>query len=829
MPIDLENGIILLQTPQSPKPRFSLGCTWSAVPVNIQCLDEEECLALGRHHEQLLRGMPIGSAVQTIMTILPSTQMPTWEAERAGLPESQMLAVQRQAIAEGLPHSAGTMKARLRAIPHLVTLRWPLASLDPELPTILKTLLSRPQSSSWACQAQLAGSLAHAHQYFLGLQDAMEGTLKGLGHDVTRLDVEALGYAVVKALDPMDMAACPPRLIPEHPLRGQVLAMPEAENIAGGWRFGYGLPSGEFVEQYRHQLLSLHQVPYRTYPGMLSAPRAPKESKPMALWDASERPVTVVVNAAVVEPAAEDSRLLQKSLLAGFQAKISKKNQTIKENVDKVLEDHMMSGSQTGWARIHLVAWSKPEEEQRVVEQVRRSLHHFRLAFAPEPTLGSTLALQALPLGFDPDWPPEWALNRARRFDSLEQLSHLLTLYGGPQGTKRHSIPYVNMCGEGIGFNPFDNPLNPHFNIIATSGGGKTFEVNRILNHIMPLGAIPVVLDPLHNYRAACEYHEGELIVLNANNPIFINPFYGPLDHAHVDALAAGLGEMAGGGTDRLSWTQFTVLGRALTYFAHHWDLPTRGEPILQDFVDEVLETGAFAPDNDEARLIAKDLSLKLSLFYGDGMYAGFVNGRNSFTLTKNLTVIEFGELNNQHLQGTLFFFIFNLVTQRFKNPALRRIWKCIFGDELWKLLKYQSTANVMEEVIRTYRNFRASACFLSQRAEDWNSPVGQVIKGIAESNLFLKQGSGELPLVKKLFDLSDAEEDLFQYVGKYDTFNSGFLRLVDKKGGIVRMIPNALDFLLAAQTPEMQERRDHLATLGDRPLWERIAEAVYV
>lgn len=825
--LDPEAGIVLLKTPRSPKARFALGCAWQITPVNIECLEEEECLTLARHHEQLLRGLPIGSCVQTLMTIVPSTRFPAWEAARTHLPSSQVLEVQRAAIAAGLPHAAGTLRARLRSIPHLVTLRWPLTSSSPELFTILKTLLSLPQHQHRACHAQLCAQLAAAQQYFLGLRGSVEDTLSSLGHAVEPLDAVGLGQAIAQALDPLGTRSLP-LILPEHALREQVLSC-EAETMPGGWRFGTtDHQTGDFLEEYRHQMLSLHRVTYQTYPGMLSAPRAPKDTKPMALWDAWDKPMTVAINAGVVDPAVEENRLLQKSLIAAFQAKLSSKNRVIKENIDKLAEQHMLTGSQTGAGRLHIAVWSEPQDGQRGVEQVQRAARRVRMALGDEPTLGSTLFLQTLPLGCDWDYPPDWALNRTRRMPTLETLSHLLTLYGGTRGTKHPSIAFPNARGEGIGFTPFDNATNPHFNIIGTTGAGKTFMVGHFLNQILPLGAFAVVLDPLKNYRTLCEYYEGTLVELNPNMPIYINPFYGPLDTIHVSGIAAGLNEMASGGIDRLSWEEFNVLGGALQFFASYW-APERGEPILTNFADEVLKDGQFAPDDAQARELGRTIARKLGLFYGKGLFAGFVDGPNSFTLDNPLTLVEFGDLKNEHLQGILFFFLFQLVTRRFEDPRLRPLWKCIIGDELWKLLKYKASADVMEQVIRTYRNFRISAGFLSQRAADWESPVGQVIRGLAETNLFLRQGSGELPQVKKLFDLSDAEEDLFQYIEKHESFSSGFLRLPDKQGGIIRLVPDALLRLQMAQTPEMHDKRAQLAAMGSRPLRERIAEAGYV
>ncbi len=807
---DQARGIVLLETPHSWKPRLALGCAWQVVPVNIEVLEEAQCRALSRQHETLLRGMPDGTALQTLMTIFPSTTAPAWEQVRAQCAPSSALDAQRTAIASGLPHGAGTMRARLREVQTLVTLRLPLTTLDPTLATTVKTILSLPRSHGAACQAQLTACLTQAMAYFTGLRLSIEDALRSVGHGVEALDGAGLARCLTRALDPMATEMLP-IFLSADPVRDQVLPpLLEAERMLGGWRYGYThAATGEFAEAYRNQVLSLHRVPQQTYPGMLSAPRAPGEDKPMALWDAWDQPLTVAVNTMAVDPAIEERRLTMKSWVAGLQAKFSVKNKEIKEQVDKLLTQQMLTGSQNGCARIHVVVWGQADTLARGVENAQRAAGRVKMQLAEEPTLGSTLFLQTLPLGMDPSFPTERSLSRTRRMD-LANLADCLTLYGGTQGTPTASIFFVNQQGQDIGLNPFDNPTNPHFNIVGTSGAGKTYTVGHIVQQIMPLGAMGAILDPLKNYRGLCDYwgEESERVSLDPNAPTFINPFYGPLDTGHVGTIAAGLNEMASGGLDRLTWEEFTVLGGALTFFAAHWDRE-RGEPTLSHFVQEVLQEGNFADKKDRiTRRIGMTIARKLGLFYGTGMYAGFFDGPNAFTLGKRLTLIEFGALKNDDLRGILFFFLFHLITRKFEDLAYAGIWKFLFGDELWALLKHKASADQIERVIRTYRNIKTSAAFLSQRAADWDTPVGQVIKGIAETNLFLRQGAGELAEVKRLFGLTEAEMALFASVDKHHGWSSAFLRLPEHQGGIVRLVPDRLTDLLMSQTEEARVQR---------------------
>ena len=80
--LDPEAGVVLLSTPRWGRPGLALGCAWAIAPRNIEVCEEAVCLDLARIHESLLRSLPVGAALQAIMTILPATAAPAWEQLR---------------------------------------------------------------------------------------------------------------------------------------------------------------------------------------------------------------------------------------------------------------------------------------------------------------------------------------------------------------------------------------------------------------------------------------------------------------------------------------------------------------------------------------------------------------------------------------------------------------------------------------------------------------------------------------------------------------------------------------------------------------------------
>jgi conjugal transfer ATP-binding protein TraC len=813
--LDPEGGVVLLSTPRWGRPGLAVGCAWSLEPRNIEVCDESVCLDIARAHESLLRSLPVGAALQALMTIVPAQTVPAWEQLRQQRAPAAclklVLEAQHAAIRRGFPHQDGTTQGRLRAVRTLVTLRLPVAEVDPTLPALLAALLALPMHSGRQLAQRLTTHLAATLARLEGLRAGIEDTFQAAGHGVQRLDGTALGRVLARALAPLMEAA--PVILPEVLLAEQALGT-DAMQVSGGWAFGAGLG------QITAQVLSLHRAPPRTYPGMLSAPRAPQGAQPLALWEAWQGPLTLVVNVAVVDQAQERARLRQKRTLAFLQrfnplGDTSPENVALKEELDTLLRQFFLTGGQLLWGRVHVVLWGQDGTLTRGLEEVIRRGRQLDLEFLPEPTLGSTLFLQTLPLGFDPDWPKETYLRRARRLPG-SNLAQLLPLYGGFRGTPTASVLYLNRRGEAVGFDPFDSATNPHMVITGTSGSGKSFTVAHLANQVLPLGASMVILDRLPSYQELCLAWEGQYLAMDFNHPICFNPFYGPLDQSHRAFLVASLAEMASGGVERLSREALGVLADAVGAFATTWD-PARGEPHLTPFVEEVLRPGSFSQDDSRARTLGRELARKLSLFYGRGPYAGFVDGPNTLTLDRALTVVELSQLEHApDLQGCVLFALMHLLTQFFAAPDRLQQAKYFIADETWALLRHAATAGVMEAIARTYRKLRTSAIFLSQRPSDFETPAGAVLKGNAAVKLFLTQDADEMAMVQQVFRLSDTEGALLGQVHKHAGWSSAYLYVTGQAGGLVRLVPDAYTrWLVSQETHERALREQALAEAG--------------
>src|SRR5437773_5114048 len=119
--VDPAGGVLLLSTPRWSKPTLALGCAWCVEPRNVEIVDESVCLDMARVHESLLRSLPVGAALQVIMTIVPTATVPAWELLRQGRGAAPVVAAQQGAIHAGMPHQDGTTPGRLRQVQTVVT------------------------------------------------------------------------------------------------------------------------------------------------------------------------------------------------------------------------------------------------------------------------------------------------------------------------------------------------------------------------------------------------------------------------------------------------------------------------------------------------------------------------------------------------------------------------------------------------------------------------------------------------------------------------------------------------------------------------------------
>jgi type IV secretory pathway VirB4 component len=339
--------------------------------------------------------------------------------------------------------------------------------------------------------------------------------------------------------------------------------------------------------------------------------------------------------------------------------------------------------------------------------------------------------------------------------------------------------------------------------VVGTSGSGKSFAINHLVLHVLPLGAAVVILDRWASYDTLCALCGGRYVTLDFDQPVCFNPFLGPLDRTHRAFLVALLAEMASGGTaeETVTREERAVLAEALLALAR--PSPAGTEVTLRDLVT-VLRT----PTWDTTGLGAR-LARKLGPFYGDGPYAGFFDGPNTFSLDQALTVVELSRLRAApDLQAAVMFVLMHQLTVFFADPARQGQRKYLISDEAWALLQHDASARALEEIARTFRKLQTCALFVSQQGSDFASPAGKAIRDNAGALLLLQQPPEEVELMRTLFDLTEQEVALCKAVRRRPGWSEAYLRLPDQTGGVIRLVPDPYLRWGATQQPAERAAR---------------------
>jgi hypothetical protein len=809
--LEPDTGVLLCSTPRRRRATLALGVAWAVVPHNVEACTDATVLQIARSLDGLLQSLPVGSAIQILLHLCPAQDAPAWAALRSAQ-DTPALHFQQAALARGLWHQDGAVHSRLRAVTTLITLRLPVGPLPPTLVQRLQTVLTLSEGASARLTAALHGvlteTLAHLAQTCVAVEDA----LGAAGIAWHRQDGTTLAATLAHALAPL--APTSPVFQPEQPLRTQVGTAP-ATAVAGGWQLG----------DITARVLSLRSAPLQTFPGLLSASRTPTGTRPLALWDAWPAwPLTLAMHVAVPPLQAELMRLRQKRTLAFWQrhtvvGDIAPETTALKEELDQVLRDVYTRGYPLLWARVHVVVWGPADTLRQAEDAVVQAGRRLGLAFLPEPILGSTLFLQTLPLGFDPTYPEERFLRRARRLPS-PNLAHLLPLYGDFRGTATPAVLYLNRRGEAVGVDLFDSPTAPHAVVVGASGSGKSFAINQLVLQVLPLGAAVVILDRWASYDTLCALCGGRYVAVDFDHPVCVNPFLGPLDRAHRAFLGALLAEMASGGAaeEMVTREERAVLAEALLVLARQ--APHDAEVCLRDLVAILRD-----PTWDATGLGAR-LARKLGPFYGEGPYAGFFDGPNTFALDQALTVVELARLREApDLQAALMFVLMHQLTVFFADPVRQGQRKYLVSDEAWALLRHDASARVLEEIARTFRKLHTCALFVSQQGSDFASPAGKAIRDNAGALLLFQQNPEEVELMRTLFDLSDQEVALCKAVRRRPGWSEAYLRLPDQTGGILRVVPDPYLRWGATQHPAERAARDTAVQAAGGDIWRAVAQ----
>ena len=451
-----------------------------------------------------------------------------------------------------------------------------------------------------------------------------------------------------------------------------------------------------------------------------------------------------------------------------------------------------------------LIRGSGLEELEDKTRPALGAFHDFASSTAVSDDMNhSRIFLQSIPGHGD--------LNDRAFFIQTDALSGFLPLSGSWRGSKAKKMLVETPLGELVGLDPFDPELPAkHGLILGTTGSGKSFTTNYLLNNFLiesPDNHV-IVIDVGGSYRKLARIFDGEYLEVTLSERYGFNPFpsrdqiapNGNFDDDAVAYLSLLISRMCARTGAASSVYEKGFLERAIKEA-----YSKKSEIILSDVREELL---ILAVERASAKTYADSLELWTS-----GMYGRLFNRKGNLDANKRLVVFDLQNLENHpDLQSVYFFVIRSMIWGKLQNRALKKI---IVIDEGWKFFNDEVGSELIQNLYRTARKFNGAVLSISQSPKDFldtkaataiisNSYVKYILK-LAKGHELLPQfelNANEMEAVKNLQSKHKVFSDLFIKFGAHSL--------------TARIEPGALDYWICTTDAADFERENRLR--AERP-----------
>ncbi|MGL4608963.1 MAG: VirB4 family type IV secretion system protein [Trueperaceae bacterium] len=411
--------------------------------------------------------------------------------------------------------------------------------------------------------------------------------------------------------------------------------------------------------------------------------------------------------------------------------------------------------------------------------------------------------------------------------------THFLPVSGPWAGTEKPVALYRNRYFGTTKVDPFDPGANAYNGIvIGETGSGKTFIMQHLLSEFLSDATTQVVIiDRGSGYRPLVEATEGAVVELKVGGKTSINPFdlapgqFEPSDEEKMlllnilRAMIPSEGSATKDVEDAILMAAITQLYSYAYKRIHHQ--ATFVTPTLSDFakkLEQLDEVNTFHMQN-EHRLLAKNLAMRLQFWLGDTALGSFVDRATNIPLSSARVVLYDTEGLRSHEElkavGTLM--ISQLVWKRVSANSRQRT--LVILDEGWAMVQNNKAGQqFIDELFRRFRKTGSGIWAMSQSYADFLTMPG-IIHNV-QNFLFLKSDAAERDLWKRSLNLPQAVIDLAEKVNNAKYQFSEALYLVKRgetfQGNLIALHPTPLDHLtFTTNAVDTAKREELLAQYG--------------
>jgi len=312
--------------------------------------------------------------------------------------------------------------------------------------------------------------------------------------------------------------------------------------------------------------------------------------------------------------------------------------------------------------------------------------------------------------------PGHGELNDRQFYVQTDALASFLPLTGTWRGSKDKKMLVETPLGELVGLDPFDGDLPAkHGLILGTTGSGKSFTTNYLLNNFMVESQDNhvIIIDVGGSYRKLAQIYGGEYLEVTLSDKYGFNPFPpksqiapgGVWDDDAVAYLSLLISRMCVAAGQTSSVYEKGFLERAIKNAYEK-----KEEVILADVRHELTR---LVSERAAAKAYADSLEL-----WTTGMYGRLFNRTGNLDVKKRLVVFDLQNLENHaDLQGVYFFVIRSIIWGKLLDRSKKKI---IVIDEGWKFFNDDVGSELIQSLYRTARKFNGAVFSISQSPKDF-------------------------------------------------------------------------------------------------------------
>lgn len=300
---------------------------------------------------------------------------------------------------------------------------------------------------------------------------------------------------------------------------------------------------------------------------------------------------------------------------------------------------------------------------------------------------------------------------------------------------------------------------NANMVIFGKSGGGKSYANKLEVLRSLMFGFDVIIIDPENEYQYLAETVGGANFNISLSSPHHINPFDlslpGPEEspeailRGQIIELTGMLKIIFG----KINPEEESVLDKALIETYASRDITPQSD--FKNIVPPVLSDLKTILGNMEG---GESMAKKLEK-YTDGSFAGFLNQPTNIDIVdKSMVVFSIRDMEEE-LRPVAMYVILHYIWNLIRSKLKKRI---LVIDEAWVLMKYEEGASFVHGIAKRCRKYYLGLTTITQDISDFmGSPYGQPIVNNSSMQILFKQSPATTDIVKKTFNLTDAEKYL--------------------------------------------------------------------